>query len=809
MPRGTMIHAMHQINDFNETYMENKYDISEEQYYYGSNKRKRKTAAPQKREPPEETCENDVKMLLKNPSFGAMNLVSKENNPSSLSSTEHSLNASNDGFINTSPEHIRLYTAMLNYFLSKCRSNTDCKVGSFPTYAPNTDVNHGFEKTFNSTFTSNLSHFFSTNQLSQNANPLAFMSSEHSPINGFHNEAPYCSNSKEFDSIYKNILSKYGAYLDWRQAVMNSISTCITNIPVPKSGFPNYEAMSACYKSLIDRAYALQQSVELYFRMIQNCLSYDPVPCPNMNNVSMSPPARNDVWSGPNNSIHSFSSQPLCTSSSYSTVNLSAVLTDILQTSNSTLSSQELPDGQKQVSGVMFAHNNQPPCTYMPTCQTQNSLQSPVDLTNSDRNKPAIASISVSSQANEVRAHRSDRSNKENSYDYAVHDEPDIYDLVCKPEHSRIPTVERDGDFTFSNSGDHDSVTNVDSRNGFVPQNPKHSAENMLCSSVISCPSRPNVNIRKKSYFKTKRMKKSFGSTSMPNPTNICTESSSPKKSNFRGTSEEENKVAPNFKPIEVNSQILLSEAHPNVKLSKDIFYSLIVKSSGSATRLIRLLMKSFFTQDELAASSLSGEGIYKQRLEPSVTEAIKIFIRQRHPQLKTGSINLCMTDVCVQARRVANNQRSRQHPLHISPSRQELTKSHGNNSTDQYECESLLGIKNRMNNSIRSISTGKLSKYNHESIIMTTVTTTTTTTSSSSSSTSPQQQTLMNPLINEYESNYCIEIPKTEINDTGFIESENDESILHIVDDGHDLCSDEIDTPASCSVHSFISDQK
>ncbi|VDL89733.1 unnamed protein product [Schistocephalus solidus] len=33
---------------------------------------------------------------------------------------------------------------------------------------------------------------------------------------------------------------------------------------------------------------------------------------------------------------------------------------------------------------------------------------------------------------------------------------------------------------------------------------------------------------------------------------------------------------------------------------------------------------------------------------------------RKRHPQLKTGSINLCMTDVCVQARRVANNQRSR-----------------------------------------------------------------------------------------------------------------------------------------------------
>ncbi|KAL5970900.1 hypothetical protein TSMEX_001376 [Taenia solium] len=38
----------------------------------------------------------------------------------------------------------------------------------------------------------------------------------------------------------------------------------------------------------------------------------------------------------------------------------------------------------------------------------------------------------------------------------------------------------------------------------------------------------------------------------------------------------------------------------------------------------------------------------------------IHMDLPKRHPQLKTGSINLCMTDVCVQARRVANNQRSR-----------------------------------------------------------------------------------------------------------------------------------------------------
>ncbi|KAL3308066.1 hypothetical protein Ciccas_013407, partial [Cichlidogyrus casuarinus] len=42
-------------------------------------------------------------------------------------------------------------------------------------------------------------------------------------------------------------------------------------------------------------------------------------------------------------------------------------------------------------------------------------------------------------------------------------------------------------------------------------------------------------------------------------------------------------------------------------------------------------------------------------------------FIRRRHPQLKTGSINLCMTDVCVQARRVSNNQRNRVQPAGLN----------------------------------------------------------------------------------------------------------------------------------------------
>ncbi|EUB59879.1 hypothetical protein EGR_05205 [Echinococcus granulosus] len=73
-----------------------------------------------------------------------------------------------------------------------------------------------------------------------------------------------------------------------------------------------------------------------------------------------------------------------------------------------------------------------------------------------------------------------------------------------------------------------------------------------------------------------------------------------------------------------LQGHIILSELHPSVMLPKEVYQSLIIKSSGSATRLIRLLMKSFFSQEELAASSLSGEGIYKQRLQPEITEAIK-----------------------------------------------------------------------------------------------------------------------------------------------------------------------------------------
>ncbi|CAH8292854.1 unnamed protein product [Schistosoma turkestanicum] len=553
MQRSVMLHAMHQFNDFDDAYIDNKYDISEEQYYYGSNKRKRKTAAPQKWESADENSK-DVKMLLKNSPFGPINLVTKESNvpPSSLNGNERLSEISSDSSITTPPEQIKLYAAMLNYFLLKYKMSSDFKNGPFSTYPTLAEFNQGFDKTSSSSLSNNLSNLFYPTQMNHSTNFISVTPNKQSPSNGSYNDEPYYTNPKEIDKLYKHISSKSEGYLDWRQRVINSISTSITNVPVPKSSYPNYEAISVCYKSLIDRAYALQQSVELYFGMIENCVSYNSLPGQHSNSISLSPPAHNAVWGGQTNNITNFPVQSPYTSSSYSPVNLSAVLTDIFQSNNSAISNQELINEYKRASLGDFEQSNQLSTTYVPECQAQNSMQSPVDLTSSEKNKTHDPFILTLPSHVETKARSSDKSNKEN-YDYAANSQSDECDLAQNSEHSRIPTLEEDKEYEFPNTSEHNMAPNIDVRNGFVSQNLKHPSTNMLCSSVINYSPRSNINIRKKTYFKSKRVKKSFTSNSVQNTNNICPENSSPKKSNFRGTSEEENKVAPNFKPIEVN----------------------------------------------------------------------------------------------------------------------------------------------------------------------------------------------------------------------------------------------------------------
>ncbi|PAA85142.1 hypothetical protein BOX15_Mlig001058g2 [Macrostomum lignano] len=102
---------------------------------------------------------------------------------------------------------------------------------------------------------------------------------------------------------------------------------------------------------------------------------------------------------------------------------------------------------------------------------------------------------------------------------------------------------------------------------------------------------------------------------------------------------------------------VILSDAHPAVSMSLADYQESISRASGSATRHLRILMKHFFSQGTLAKSSLTGNGQYKEVLDENLTMGIRDYIQHRYPKLKSAKINLCCTDVCVQARRVIEKQ--------------------------------------------------------------------------------------------------------------------------------------------------------
>uniref|UniRef100_A0A1I8H5H9 BEN domain-containing protein n=1 Tax=Macrostomum lignano TaxID=282301 RepID=A0A1I8H5H9_9PLAT len=102
---------------------------------------------------------------------------------------------------------------------------------------------------------------------------------------------------------------------------------------------------------------------------------------------------------------------------------------------------------------------------------------------------------------------------------------------------------------------------------------------------------------------------------------------------------------------------VILSDAHPAVSMTLADYQESISRASGSATRHLRILMKHFFSQGTLAKSSLTGNGQYKEVLDENLTMGIRDYIQHRYPKLKSAKINLCCTDVCVQARRVIEKQ--------------------------------------------------------------------------------------------------------------------------------------------------------
>lgn len=406
--------------------------------------------------------------------------------------------------------------------------------------------------------------------------------------------------------------------------VTKSLGALLQQLPSPVPGTHAYGSLLLRYSHILAQAYNLKRSVEGYFADLDDA----------SNSITPEPPAPYRGMPTMNNSAPSVDGKQL------TDISAADPTFPLFNIQNHNLFNNS--------DGFIYKTDHQSPYVY--NGENDCDLAAPhsaLDLSCRDREKSTeTCSTSLRDyQLSDQRYNETSRSMLEKTDMHLRHKT-----LILEQNGSR--TLTYDVSLNGKNSPD---MENSSTFSATSPSSSIHSTTEQ--SSLSMSPKSKNAILR------FKRLKKNTfghptGGSNQLSSTVVC--SPTPKKTNFRGTSEEENEVDPDFKPIETSGQIVLSELHPTVSLPKDVYYSLILKSSASATRLIRLLMKSFFTQDELAASSLSGEGIYKQRLQPTVTEAIKTFIRKRHPQLKTGSINLCMTDVCVQARRVANNQRSR-----------------------------------------------------------------------------------------------------------------------------------------------------
>ncbi|KAF7261641.1 hypothetical protein EG68_00916 [Paragonimus skrjabini miyazakii] len=707
MPRGETIHEAHGISAYNDDADEG-FATLEENYYYKSAKRKRKTNVPQKLEVSGDEMEDYPSAVHTSCSSEPINLINKgTENPQSplrISSKNKEKDVPDTNF---SVESARIYSNLLNYLLLKHQIPSENVGGFHALFGINRQVNNSSEpKAATFVTSSNFSHLNSGGFHHNLGNLTNDQFLHHSCVEDNFSPEHISALKTKHEESRKEAYLKLSSSCDtfYKQTIANAINACVHSIPIPKTGYNNYEAMLLCYKSLIEKAYSLQYSIDVYVNLLLNTPMIGPQCYLPTNGYLGSPNAVNFHPHSPSVNSSSQIHPPVlghCLNTNFKTsvCDISRTNCNYLQRTRQTefcINKCDLPINA-------FSSGDER------SQKSERSTPLPVDLTKADycssRQSPQLPQLlQTATEADDYNEKRP----KETSISMACFDRTNGCENLTSVMCAHSPQLYRSFDSTHLSPSE---KFDFSIQNGGAVS---FSSPSSLETNPLSTPS--VLSQRKKSYFKTKRTKKSFMVGNTTTITNMgSSENPLLKKSNFRGTSEEENRVSPDFKPTEINGQILLCEAHPTVKLSKDIFYSLIVKSSGSATRLIRLLMKSFFTQDELAASSLSGEGIYKQRLEPSVTEAIKIFIRRRHPQLKTGSINLCMTDVCVQARRVANNQRSRQHPLRGNSFSIEGPSTH---SEDLYipdhtssSATGHLGVKSRPSSNNRPTSANRLNK--------------------------------------------------------------------------------------------------
>ncbi|CAL8099864.1 unnamed protein product [Calicophoron daubneyi] len=558
MPRSEVIHAVQGITEFSDAFIDDNYKISDDKYYGNGGKRKRKTSAPQKREVSEDESAESDKGGESSSTGEPINLMKKD--PKILRSPESRSEHREDSeqkFWTSSVEQSRMYTTLLNYLLLKYQATSSFKGDSygatgehfspserphhpiaFPSSSPGNASTHQFPSTSSSLGHSTLPE---TNMAQNNCT--------HPPIKG--------------DQPPRNLFYRCppSNELSWKQSIVHAISTCIHNIPIPKTGYVNYEAMLLCYKNLIEKAYALQQSIDLYLNLLQASPITDKsspvngVSAP-INGISMHGKIYHTPFSNPQ--------PPLLNYYHNASSNLAAALCDA-QKILTAQASMYPTTGQWYNNEGLLKHRNggsaHSGSDEEHSCTNDSMDQYPVDLTNSSsrfalhspqtKDLPACPELphkSGGSSKNEVSNVFSQFASSQSS-DQQSRLPSNGSNSEYEPLHSSNDKFE----FAFT------SVTDKSCINSFR----RAVSSEMTGNNILSGPLRMSFNQRKKAYFKTKRLRKSLSSSSSVNEKSFSEEGGSPvKKSNFRGTSEEENKVSPDFKPIEINLSAL-NTLHP------------------------------------------------------------------------------------------------------------------------------------------------------------------------------------------------------------------------------------------------------
>ncbi|KAA0191767.1 hypothetical protein FBUS_01562 [Fasciolopsis buskii] len=537
MPRSDILHAVHELTNYSEKYVEQNYGVADPKHYYHANKRKRKTIPPQKRDMSEDEMEDTH-------SSGHESMEHEE--PINLMKREADINHSVDiamgknieptGVNSTlSVEQHRMYNILLNYLLMKYQTQSDPKdvinnspitklFGRHSEVCPQSPDPH-----FNSSL-------FSSIPLS--ANPYKFGGNA-----DCNQECPSVNGASSTSNIIKPVTFRYGLCQSepWKQSIISTLNNCINNIPIPKSGYENYDAMLLCYKSLIEKAFALQQALDIYLNLLHSApssagSSLDAISSCISNRFAAMPSARFE-WN------QAASLTPVvCTSSP----GLSGVNPSVQKNSSDIYGGQNVTVDWKRHDATFKCERDASPDQKLNAC--------PVDLTKSEKPCQSIPPISsVKTQGISSGTEITDRLGREGAHFLSRFFNGTSTELSTTSDYNGLSSHNSSTDFNLSPSSDkfEFSPRSVKDHNSLGSSRLGETISSIE-SSYISNSGRGGISLRRKSYFKTKRLKKSFSSV-VTSVNNDNSDSAQVKKSNFRGTSEEENRVAPDFQPIEIN----------------------------------------------------------------------------------------------------------------------------------------------------------------------------------------------------------------------------------------------------------------